>query len=206
MENSPNSDYTTEAMRKITAILFMFVFAFSAMAADPPYTCTISTGKSVIMQGEVPEIKVSIANNSGEDVYLVRRLDGSDVGWRYPRCNFEVLDSSRKPVSLKPMGRCGNMNLLKASDFVKVTAGAKFDLGGRGGYFSAKLFRFQELPPGDYILKFNYQTSTKTVRDYFGDEKMMGKTKASPEIQKLFESVPLVNLASNELRISVQPK
>ena len=203
----PRIKPTADTMNKLIALLFAFTSSFSVIAADTPFTCSISAEKATIMQGEVPRVKVSIANKSGKDVHLVGSLDGSDVGWRFPKCGFELLDTAGEPVPQKqPMGRCGNMNTLETADFVKVAAGAEFNPFGQGFFGSWQLYRFKQLPPGTYILRFYYQTSTKGVQDYFGDERMMGQKTVSPEIQKLFEAVPLTDIKSNDLQITVQPK
>lgn len=194
-------------MKKLITLLFAFISAVSVIAADSPFTCSISAEKATLIQGQVPRVKVSITNKSGKDVHLVGSLDGSDVGWRFPKCSFELLDTTGKPVPQKqPMSRCGNMNTLKTTDFVKVAAGTEFNPIGKGFFGSWQLYRFEQLPPGTYILRFYYQTSTKGVQDYFGDERMMGQKTVAPEIQKLFESVPLIDIKSNDLQITVQPK
>jgi hypothetical protein len=178
----------------------------AASAVDSKFTCAISSDKATITQGEIPRVKVAITNKSGVDVFLVGSLDGSDVGWRYPKCGFEVLDSAGKPFPEKPMARCGNMNMLKTSDFVKVDAGGIFNPVGEGFFGSSQLFHFRSFPPGTYILRFFYRTSAKGVQEYFGDERMSGKKGAAPEIQKLYERVPQIDVKSNELRVTIQAK
>ena len=198
---------TADTMKRLIALLFAFTSSFNVIAADTPFICSISAEKATITQGELPRVKVSITNKSGKDVHLVGSLDGSDVGWRFPKCGFELLDTAGKPVPQKqPMGRCGNMNKLKTTDFVKVAAGAEFNPFGQGFFGSWQLYRFKQLPPGTYIFRFYYQTSTKGVQDYFGDERMMGQKTVAPEIQKLFEAVSLIDIKSNDLQITVQPE
>jgi len=183
------------------------ISSLSVMAEDTLFTCSISAEKAIILQGKIPRVNVSITNKSGKDVYLVGSLDGSDVGWRFPKCGFELLDSTGKPVPQKqPMGRCGNMNTLKITDFVRVAADTDFNPYGQGFFGSRQIYRFEQLPPGTYILRFYYQTSTNDVQDYFGDERMMEKKITFPKIQKLFEAVPLIDIKSNELKITVQSK
>lgn len=100
------------------------------------------------------------------------------------------------------------MNRLRSADFVKIPAGSAFDLYGDGFFGSFEILRIKELPPGTYILRFYYKTSTKAVQDYFGDERLTLSTEplvVSPEIQKLFESVPDVDIQSNDLKITVIP-
>ncbi len=193
-------------MIKSAALLFACFSGFRVIAADTSFTCSISADKSTIIQGEIPQVKVSITNKSGKDVHLVGSLDGSDVGWRFPKCGFELLDTGGKVLPEKQSMRCGNMNTLKITDFAKVAAGAEFNPAGKGFFGSSQLYRFRELPPATYILRFYYQTSTKSVQDYFGDERRMGQKTVPPEIQKLFKAVPLIDIKSNDLQITVQPK
>lgn len=192
---------------KLPVLLIAFASSFNVIAADAPFTCTISAEKVSIVQGTVPRVNVAITNKSGKDVYLVGSLDGSEVGWRFPKCGFELLDAAGKPVPQKrPMSRCGNMNALKTTDFAKVAEGAEFNPTGKGFFGSSQLYRFRQLPPGTYILRFYYQTSTKSAEDYSGDLQRSRLKPVSPEIQELFEAVPLIDIKSNDLQITVQPK
>ena len=65
--------------------------------------------------------------------------------------------------------------------------------------------RIKELPPGTYILRFYYKTSAKTIQDYTGHIFFASEQVVPKEIQKLFESVPAVNIQSNDLKITVLP-
>ena len=189
------------------SIVAIISVALTALATDTSFTCSISTTTPVVTVGERPNVKVVITNVTGKEVYLVGCLDGSDSGGRFPKCSFQLLDMEGNPIPEKePRIGCGSRNRLKTTDFVKVAPGAEFTPYGQGFFGSWELFRFSTLPPGDYVLRFHYQTSTKDVQDYFGDEKMMGQKTASPEIQKLYEAVPLVDVKSNDLRITVRSK
>ena len=203
----PRINPTTDTMKKLIALLFTFTLSLRVIAADTPFTCSIAAENTSVIQGKIPQVKVSIANNSGKVVHLVRSLDGSDSGMRFPKCGIEILDTAGKPVPEKRrMGRCGNMNLLQTTDFVKVTVGSEFNPSKGEFFFSAQLDRFLQLPPGIYILRFYYQTSTKGVEDYFGDERQMRGMTVAPEMQKLFEGVPLIDIKSNDLKITVKAK
>ncbi|MFZ2276733.1 MAG: hypothetical protein WAW39_02995 [Prosthecobacter sp.] len=97
------------------------------------------------------------------------------------------------------------MNPLKPADFVKVPAGSSFNPYDKGFFGSYQLERIKELPPGTYILRFYYETSTKAVQDYLGGSPFVSSQVVSPEIQKLFESVPDMHIKSNDLKITVLP-
>jgi hypothetical protein len=194
-------------MKLATLLILIACLLCVNSKAEHPFICKISTDQSIVFEGEIPRVEVSITNRSGKDVYLVGSLDGSDVGWRFPKCGFDLLDTEGKPIpQTKPMLRCGNMNPLKAEDFVKVPAGKTFSPTGSGFFGSWQLYRFQELPPGVYVLRFYYQTSTKGIDDYFGDERMFGQKVEKPELLRFFEAVPLVDIKSNDLRITVKRK
>ena len=72
------------------------------------------------------DISVALTNETDVDIYLVGSLDASDCKWRYPHCYFEVTGPDGKPAARK-IGRCGNMNTLRAEDFAKVPPGGSFD-------------------------------------------------------------------------------
>jgi hypothetical protein len=196
-------------MKTTAALWLLFAWPVLATAADTPFKCVLSAEKTTLAQGEIPILKVSISNDSGKDVHLVGSLDGSDLRRRFPHCILSLLDPMGKPLPRKgPIGVCGNMNRLRSADFVKIPAGSAFDLYGDGFFGSFEILRIKELPPGTYILRFYYKTSTKAVQDYFGDERLTLSTEplvVSPEIQKLFESVPDVDIQSNDLKITVIP-
>jgi len=191
-------------MTKIFITLLVSAVTFAAVGADSAFICIIASDRTNYAVGDVPTITVSITNRSAKEVILVGSLDGSNDGWRFPKCRLEILDAVGKPVTA-PMARCGHMNVLRTADFVAVAAGGTFNPYG-GGFFAP--YQFHQFPvttPGDYTLRFYYSTSDR-VQDYFGDERMMGRTNATPEIQRLFKRVPKLELKSNELKLKFTPK
>lgn len=191
-------------MKTIISTLLVSAVAFVAMAADSAFDCIITSDRATYTVGEIPIISVSITNKSTAEVILVGSLDGSDVGWRSPTCQLEILDAAGKPVTSQ-MGRCGNMNILRTADFVAVPAGGTFNPFGAGFFAPHQFYQFPVTKPGDYTLRFYYSTSDR-IQDYFGDERMMGRTNASPDIQRLFKRVPKLELKSNELKLKFTPK
>ena len=190
-------------MKNMFRTLLFSLLCSSAVAANPDITCTISVKNAVVRQGQSPQVKVAIKNRSDKEFVLVKSLDASDCGWRYPKCGFVVTRADRKPLPRWSFGKCGNMNLLRATDFVRVGAGKDFTPLGQE-YMGSTMFRIRNLPPGAYLLKFYYQTSTKGVEAYFGDERMMKNWKVSPEIQGLYAGVSELNLWSNELKFTIR--
>jgi hypothetical protein len=186
-------------MKTIVIFFLATALAFCVVAAEPQFDCTITSDRTTYEVGEVPKITFLIVNKSGKDVVLVGSLDGSDVGWRFPKCRLEILDKGGRPVTNQVL-RCGNMNTLKTNDFVLVPAGENFNPFGKGFFRPAELVQFPVTTPGEYIFRFNYSTSNR-LQDYFGDE-----ANAAPEIQRLFERVPKLELKSNELKLKFTAK
>ena len=187
------------------SIVCTFLFSFvlhRAVAADAAFDCVIASDRTTYAVGEVPNITFRITNKSTKEVLLVGSLDGSTTNRRFPKCQFEILDAAGKPVTL-PLALCGNMNVLKTTDFVAVPAGGTFNPFGKGFFPPHQFYRFPVTVPGDYTLRFSYSTSER-VQDYFGDDR--GQPNAAPEIQRLFERVPKLDLKSNELKLTFTAK
>jgi hypothetical protein len=114
---------------------FVLLLALCApsRAQAPRLDCVLSADRTTYQVGETPRLSVRIINKSARDVYLVGSLDGSDVGWHFPKWRLEVLDPAGKPLTTSRGGaRCGNMNSLKTNDFVRVAPGQAFDPFGHG--------------------------------------------------------------------------
>lgn len=186
------------------SVVLTFLFSaviHSALAAEGAFDCVITSDRTTYAVGEVPSITFRITNKSTKEVVLVGSLDGSTTERRFPKCRFEILDAAGKPVTLPLALGCGNMNVLKTTDFVVVPAGGTFNPFGEGFFPPHQFYRFPVTVPGDYTLRFSYSTSDR-VQDYFGDERMSGQTTPAPEIQRLFERVPKLDLKSNELKLT----
>jgi hypothetical protein len=196
--------YPIRTMKRVLLMLLATFVTLSVVAAEPSFNCVLTSDRTSYTVGETPALAVTITNKSGKEVVLVGSLDGSDVGWRFPKCRVEIFDAAGKPVTAA-MGRCGNMNVLRLADFVVVPAGGAFNPCGPGFFSPHQFHRFPVSAPGDYTVCFYYSTSDR-VEDYFGDERMMGKTNAAPEIQRMFKRVPKIELKSNQLKLKFLPK
>jgi len=195
----------SRSMKTVFLTFLIAKFTLRVVAADSEFECVITADRTTYSVGEVPKVTFRIHNKTDKEVVLVGSLDGSDVGWRFPKCRLEILDAAGKPVTT-PVARCGNMNPLRTTHFVVVPAGNAFDPFGKGFFGPMQLqgHIFPITTPGDYTLRFYYTTTTDRVEDYFGDERAL--IKASPEIQHLFERVPKLDLKSNELKLKFIPK
>src|SRR5690349_15646597 len=76
----------------------------------PPHSLALS----VVLEGEARVgqntfFKVRIRNISNREVDVVPSLDGSDVGWRFPRFIARLWGPDGNPIIVK-VARCGNCN------------------------------------------------------------------------------------------------
>ena len=177
-------------------------------------TCTVGLEKASYTVGEIPKAKVVLHNGSGEELVLPRGLDGSEAGWRYPHCGFEVFDEHKKPIQLGGIARCGNMSTLSKGDFAKLGAGDSLNLSENGyaGYWG--LYQISS-KPGTYWIRHYYLTSGGPVEDYFGDERMLLELKKDepdvefeldPAIVKLAGEIPKVTVYSEMVKLVIEPK
>jgi hypothetical protein len=141
---------------------------------------------------------VRIRNSSSSEVYLVGSLDGSDMGWRYPKCGFEVFGPDGSPV-VHEGALCDVTNGIGVVDFVKVPAEGSFDPLTEGFFIPYQLIRFPAETPGIYTVRFYYSTATDDIQDYQGGQR--GR-RPSQEVQRLFERVPKLDLESNDLKLT----
>jgi hypothetical protein len=182
--------------------LFLLAVGLGTAAAEPDFTCAITSSRTTYEVGEVPDLAFRVINHSADDVVLVGSLDGSD-GRRYPRCVLEIVDAAGQSM-IGPYVVCGNMNPLTASDFRLVPAGTAFDPFGEGFFSSPALAWLLIKEPGDYTFRFHYATSGR-IQDYFGDEGRDQRYAGTREIRRLFERVPKMDLVS-ELKLTFTPK
>jgi hypothetical protein len=177
--------------------------AASTEAQDTgPIGCALR-GEATCEQGKVPNLTVTLINQTGADVYLVGSLDASDCQWRYPFCYFEVIGPSRQLMELAHP-RCGNMNTLREQDFVKVPPGGTFDpyqhidsYGFFGASLSPKIFN----DAGTYRIRFVYSSNCDDIRAWGGDRRE--EVAGDERLLALFAQVPKVEVRSNEFKVLV---
>ncbi|MFT3786800.1 MAG: hypothetical protein QM770_11635 [Tepidisphaeraceae bacterium] len=172
-------------------------------AANARIDCVI-TGERTCKLGEAPKLAVSLRNQGNVDIYLIGSLDASDCKWRYPHCYFEVIGPNGVP-STQPLARCGNMNTLRAKDFVKVRPGETFDPYQRidnYGFFSPHQFAAENFTqPGKYRIRFVYSTTSTDIGDWAGDGGP--RVASNSEIVRMFRMVPKVEAQSDEFELTV---
>lgn len=186
-------------MKTVSVLILVLFGTASNLVNNNDFDCKISTSKKVYKIGETPELKVSIANNSKKDVYLIGSLDGSEEKRRNPHCYFTI----EKPKNdLLPIVRdCGNMNLLRKEDFKLIKAGESFNpyesIDGYGFFSSYEMDREENFQiPGKYKITFHYSTASTKISDYFGGE--------AKDLKELFSKVPHIDLKSNTIEIEIR--
>ena len=172
----------------------------------PELDCVLSSPRSEWRLGEKVDLRVRIINRSSESVRLIGSLDGSDIGWRFPHCTFEIVGPDGAPTESDNLRRCGNMNDLRHEEIVEVAPGASFDPYQKldnYGFFEHWIFYsdpFKE--PGEYKLRFRYSTETDDDKAFMGDLRMMDG-EYEPELAALVRGVPRLVVESNELSIRI---
>ena len=168
-----------------------------------PVHCQIR-GEATCKLGERPRVEVSLVNQTDEEIYLVGSLDASDCKWRYPYCTFEVTGPDGKPVVHK-VARCGNMNTLRAKDFVKVAPGESFNpyksVDGYGFFGAHQLLARNFSQPGEYRIRFVYSSASDEIAKWGGDgREFVGE---NAELVGLFKQVPKTEVRSEEFVVTV---
>ncbi len=175
------------------------------LAAKPAVAIHLSAPKAVYKSGELIVLAATATNQSNEEIELVTEQDSMHWFRKAPYCNLESrqADGTWSPVLLKGVGRCGNANPLKESDFVSIAPGKSSELL-RGMEWSKYEVKECLKTPGKYRLRLRYDTTPK-FENWLGgplmeDEmkKLVGKT------QKHFDRTPKGVFVSNEVTIQVQ--
>lgn len=122
----------------------------------PQITCRLSADSHdyTVNDEAVPSIRIT--NQTDHSIWLVRALDGSTRGSRYPKISLSVTAPSgqQQPVG-DGSGGCGFVNPLRSSDFVNLASGEAFD-PFRG--WTPWKYRFPAA--GRYVFHFQYSTDS----------------------------------------------
>ena len=169
----------------------------------PKVSIIMTLDKETYAFGELPKAKVVLKNESDENVVLARSLDGSEVGWRFPKCGIEVFDENKEKVQLGGIARCGNMNTLRDGDFVELEPGETLTLAENAGFYA---FYQLSQKPGTHWVRYSYATSSGGVEKYFGDERMMPGHKVDPALREMAARIPEISVMSEMVKVVVLPK
>ncbi len=119
----------------------------------------VASSTRVAAGAEIP-LTFYVVNRSDRSVPVIRSLDASDYGWRYPKIDIEIRDSSCAVVPAAPHGRCGMVNELSAQDFVSLAPGRRVELFGEGTFGHHRLSKYgNNLAPGKYTVTLRYDLS-----------------------------------------------
>ena len=167
--------------------------------------CEISAKKTNYVVGESPAIEVRLRNKTNRTIRLVGCLDGSDLGWRFPHCVFEV---DGPPGHRGPgIGRCGNTNALRAEDFVDLRAGESLNPFMRiddYGFFGSSALDFTHfMVPGKYTVRFRYSTNSSKILEWVG---IAGPPAKDSAVARLFPEVAKFETTSNSIELTFAPR
>lgn len=190
-------------------LLLIFFSLYSGSFSRQPiansnnkFSCTISSVLKTYKAGQVPDIKVAIANHSNSETYLIGALDGSEIKRRMPYCYFTI--EKPKPDTVLYQS-CGTVNPLRIAEYRLVKAGESFDpyeqIDDKGFWrdhsiSDKKTFR----NPGVYRIQFHYSTNSTDIRRFLGS---WDKNPDTPRLKQLFEKLPRIDLSSNVLEINI---
>jgi hypothetical protein len=147
--------------------------------ARPAIAVVPSASRVTVAAGERIPLDFSIVNQGPRAVQVLRALDGSDVGWRYPKITIEIRDAAGEVVPAPMMGRCGLINPLTADDFVALEPQARVSLVGEGT-FGHHALDVGIAEAGRYTLTFRYDLTFES-RD---------KSSPSPELAAAIAALP----------------
>ena len=121
-----------------------------------PIAIVVVTSRTKIARGEPLPLAFYAVNRTARSLSVLRSLDASDVGWRYPKIDIEIRDQAGREVEGPMMGRCGLVNPLAAADFVELASGERADLFGEGAFGHYKLHDTSHLARGRYTVTLHY--------------------------------------------------
>ncbi|UOQ51323.1 hypothetical protein [Hymenobacter cellulosivorans] len=176
--------------------------------------CTIEPIAKEYYQGEPIIFRVRIQNKADSALTLVYALDGSEALFRAPAAYF--MARQLRPAQLPAAGsRCGILNSLDSTDFIKLQPQASFNPLLKVAQVEFQIPQvYPTLPAGDYEITFHYSTLEPEQKRWMGDNNYWpqhaGQTQESlraqhwSAMQRQLRRVPRVSLVSNAVRVHVQ--
>lgn len=175
------------------------------LAAKPAISIRLSAPKAVYKSGELIVLAATATNHTKDEIELVTEQDSMHWFRKAPYCNLESRQPDGKwaPVYRKDVGRCGNANPLKESDFVNIAPGKSSEIL-RGMEWSKYEVMECLKTPGSYRLRLRYDTTPK-FSDWLGGPLMEDDAKKLVEkTQKHFDRTPKGVFMSNEINVRVE--
>ncbi|HEY5926398.1 MAG TPA: hypothetical protein VIV11_32150, partial [Kofleriaceae bacterium] len=144
------------AMPKVTDVTCVEPAAPIEQAA--PLSIEVVASRTQIARGEPLPLSYYIVNRTTQTLPVLRSLDASDMGWRYPKIEIDIRDANGQQLG-HGASRCGLVNPLTATDFVELASGARVDLFGKDAFGHYKLRDTSHLAPGRYTVSLRYDLS-----------------------------------------------
>lgn len=127
-------------------------------AQEPALAIVVATTSTSVPVGKPLPLRFTVVNRTNQTLPVLRSLDASDVGWRYPKIDIIVRDHAGKRVEVEARGRCGLMNPLTAKDFVELAPREQVDLFGED-MFDHHVMYSGIATPGRYTITLRYDLS-----------------------------------------------
>jgi hypothetical protein len=142
----------------VGAALALGMFAASTVdASEEPTTALVtlelSADRSAYACDEVPVLRAELVNRSTKATWLIKPIDGSSDGLRYPKLLVDLRNGGH-PVPQVESPRCGNMNPMVVEDIFELEPGARLEILS----YSTELMPPKALEPGEYELTVAYDT------------------------------------------------
>ena len=191
-------------------ILFSLSCPAHSQDIQQPLQITINSDREVYVAGDAITVNATVTNNSRKGVWVARPQEGSEQGFRYPYCIFEVLDEKGVPVQDDYLA-CKTVDPVFKDGFVYLKPGQSVNLY-KEGY---RLDKSKILPQGTYTVVVSYSTESQKESQWYGlysDDvwaernknpfwrKRAGKIKQS---NKFIRKVPRLSITSNSITIKV---
>ncbi|MBL8694951.1 MAG: hypothetical protein JNJ88_12730 [Planctomycetes bacterium] len=153
--------------------------------------------------GEQPAFRVAWSNPTKEGVEVILPLDGSAEGMRMPSYRWVVKSEVGEELPPHIVGRCGNVNGIQSSDWLRLEPGARVELGDVSlGWLGSPWPRFGPgFPmPGKFRVQLVYRFARGS-----GPGQLFELSKPSERDRKRWFATPELEVASNEAMVEIGP-
>jgi len=117
-------------------------------------------------------LKVRIRNVSDEDRIVVRSLDGSDAGARYPRIEVQIVGPDGTNEVRPLAARGSDLKPLTPGDFIAVSPGKEMDPLGDGGAAHGVLKSWRPARAGRYTVTIGVDYTERNIGHWIGTAAM----------------------------------
>ena len=163
----------------------------AALKRIPPLELKIEV-KGEPAVGWMVKFKARIKNIGDDEVAVVRSLDGSAHGSRYPRVFAEIRGPDGHVIPRESPFRCGHFNRLRIDDLSALKPGQDFDPFGQGSYGNFHLSDWYPAVAGKHTVLLWIDYSAKEPAEWRG---VLGPPGSEDEpLRRLFDQVPKVKL------------